>query len=273
MKKYLTLLLLSAIGTSGVFAAEDMRFVTTLSAPLAVFDKVETSTAAEPAKAAKATVGVLSSGAFNTTLKLNGKDAKIHTMQMEKNSSFSSSSVPIWKTPRITVNKGGALTGKRLQATSFEFKGTGINTINSTNADVTSNISALTGTATETLNIKDKDWYQTVHEVPVAGQAAWGSITAGSDGTKTFTNILNYNSRGPTSTGSTTGKWKLVGTKQYTSCSAGSVLRDSCLDSATAGRTGNGLENVSCTGKCGVSCVYIPCVNNIFQEYTYTCTC
>ena len=274
MKKTIIFLSLLLTGVTTAFAVEDMRFVTTLSAPLAVFDKIETSTAAEPAKAAKASVGALSSTSFNTTLKLSNKNARIHNFQMEKNTNFTSSTLPIWKTPKIAVNKGGSLRGKKLQATAFDFKGSGVNSIISTNADITSNIAAASGTATENLYIANKIWYQSVENVPQAGNAAWGSVTAGSDGTKTFTNILNYNGPGPRATGASSGKWQLVSTTQYFSCSSGSVLRDTCQD--VAGRSGNGIANVSCT-LCGVSCSYIPCVstgaNYVYQEYKYTCTC
>lgn len=276
MKKYYLLIAL-LLGVSAAFAVEDMRFVTTLSAPLAVFDKVETSTAGEPAKAKKATIGVATTNSFNTTLKLNSKNALLRTLQVTNNTNISSSNLPVWKTPKITVNRGGALTGKQLQANAFNFTGSGVHTVSAgNNINVTNSISATSGTAKNSLSIADKNWYETVENVPTGGTAAgWKSITGGtSESQKTYTNILYYagNGYGPRSEGSSSGKWILQGTASYSTCTAGSVMRDSCTD--VAGVSGASIANTNCTSaRCGMSCVYIPCVSNVYVQYTYKCVC
>ena len=201
MKKHYLLILMLLLGVSGAFAVEDMRFVTTLSAPLAVFDKVETSAVNEPAKAKKATVGVLtrSDKSFNTTLRLSTKKAHLRTLQLSRNTTLSSTSVPQWKTPKIVVNNGASLTGKQLRADKFDFKGSNTNSVNADNVTVTNSMEVASVTATNELKIANKAWYQTVNSVPQGGDAVWNSLSGGSDGNKTFTNILYYSGTGPTS--------------------------------------------------------------------------
>ena len=283
MKKHYFIISALLLGVSAAFAVEDMRFVTTLSAPLAVFDKVETSSAAEPAKAKKATIGVTNnSGSFNTTLRLNSKNARMQTLQLNNNTNFGGN-VSEWKTPKISVSGGGSLTGKQLKATAFNFTGGGVNTITANNnIQVTSNIAAASATATNTLNIANKDWYQTSENVPTGGTATkWASLTAGtSDTQKTYTNILYYgdNAHGPRSGNASSGKWTLKSTAQYGNCVAGDspLGGDSCA--SVAGKSGASIANTTCAGSlCGVSCLYTPCQysnpNYIYVQYTYTCQC
>lgn len=284
MKKYYLLSVLLLAGATGAFAVEDMRFVTTLSAPLAVFDKVETSMVNQPATATKATIGVLtrSDKSFNTTVTLSTKKAHLRTLELSNNTNLKSTTVPQWKTNKIAVKNSGSLTGKQLKSNNFTFTNANtsetasVHTLGANNITVTDSSKSLTlasATATNELKIANKAWYQTVNSVPVAGNAVWETFSnAGSEGNKTFTNVLHYHGRGPSS-GASSGKWNLTQTRVSTSCVYGTsgVLTDSCQ--AVAGRSGSSVANTSCTS-CGASCVYTPCMSgNYYQENTYTCVC
>jgi len=285
MKKYYFIISVLLLGVSAAFAVEDMRFVTTLSAPLAVFDKVETAVATDPAKAKKATIGVTNStGSFNTTLKLDGKKAHLRTLQLAGNTTIknNSGSVTQWKTPKIAVKGGGSLTGKQLKATAFTFSEGSDNSVHTiqanNNVQVTGNIAAASGTATNSLNIANRNWYETVENVPTGGTATqWGSLTGGtSDSTKTYSNVLFYgdNSHGPRSGSSTSGHWLLDKTTKYSNCTAGDPPLHTDYD-CTSGAT---ISGTACAAsQCGKICLYTPCEysnpNYVFVQYKYVCTC
>jgi len=275
MKRYgmFFALLFAAGGVS--FATEDMHFITTLSAPIAVFDKVEASSVNEPARAKKATIGVVTdSSSFNTNVKLSTKRAHLRTLELNKNTTLRSTNVTSWTTPKISVRSSGSITGKRLAANTFDFKGGGLNRVNASNVSIGSNTTVASATASNTLNIANRPWYQTVNSVPTGGDAAWTDFTVNFNGSnKTFNKILNYAGGGPSS-GATSGTWGWTNVNTYSSCSAGSVMQDTCL--SIAGHSGNGLQGMTCT-QCGVTCKYTPCQQMsggyVYQEYTYECSC
>ena len=105
MKKYCVLVGLLLAGTGFLFAAEEMQFQTTLSAPIAVFDKVEATNAAQYAVAEKATIGVLTrdSKGINANVTLKGHDARLASLELTSRTNLKSNNVPIWKTPKMTL--------------------------------------------------------------------------------------------------------------------------------------------------------------------------
>lgn len=193
MKKYYLFVGL-LLGVSVGFAQEDMQFVTTLSAPIAVFDKVETTDASNYATAKKVTVGVFtrSGQGFNSNVVLKGKKARFNTLELSNNTQVSGSNSPVWKTPNITLRKGGNLSGKQLLTNNLNFTSTGVHTVYADNTiQVAKDVNLATAKAENSLIVGSKKWYETVEKPSNGGNAQWGSICSGNANVET-SNVLFF---------------------------------------------------------------------------------
>ena len=138
MKKYCVLVGLLLAGTGFLFAAEEMQFQTTLSAPIAVFDKVEATNAAQYAVAEKATIGVLTrdSKGINADVTLKGHDARLASLELTSRTNLKSNNVPIWKTPKMTLRPGGTVRGKQLLLKRLNLHENNVHQVKATDGEI-----------------------------------------------------------------------------------------------------------------------------------------
>ena len=286
MKKsfVLTVLALFAAGYVSAEPAKDPRtaevlFKTTLSAPIGVFEKVETR---QQSRATQASIGVATSNAKYTgaSVTLNG-ESSINTLNMNQNTTLASKDTAVWRTPTIKVYGGGQLNGGVLMAKSIRYAGDLGGTLKSGWATF-GTVNTIDGSVTNTLQISRSPWYVKEKTSPGANQTAtWQNfqgVGAGGSGTVNYTGVLAIDAGSGSSSssggGKSTGTWKVDSANTHSDGACGtanfSVMASTCgtLYKASSPQPAGETCDV-----CGKSCIYKKCISHQSMLYTYKCVC
>ena len=182
------------LGAPLCFAAEDMQFVTTLSTPIGVFDRVEVIDTGTVSTAKKATIGVITRAeraqGINTNVELKGNDAYIGQLSVSSGTNLNSETLPVWKTPRIDINKGGSVVGKQVLTDTFTFpSGAGTHTVEATETVKVGGGMSLGSMDLQDLYVGDNKLYFTVPK-NANGELAEGALPPVNSGTATWTKFV-----------------------------------------------------------------------------------
>lgn len=180
-------------GTAGFCAQDDGKgtnviFNTTLSAPIAVFNQVDTISDDKPAKAAGAGIGV--AGKTDTsTLKVQNQ-SNISTLELQNNATLTSSgndSVPKWETNNMIIKGGGNITGKNLGTPILAMEPISSNAIINVNGEMKVTNSSMVLSTTNVGSALNwggsKDSFTVSNPKPGVTSAGWPAVKSGD---KTF---------------------------------------------------------------------------------------
>jgi len=168
----------------------NMKFVTALSSPIGVFNKVEVVNPYVPTTANKVTIGVAASKPITTNITLREKKGYIGVLEMGTNTTIAGN-IPFWRTPTIHLNAGGDIKGRQLLAKTLSLSAANKHVLKAPEGEIRVG-SALELYKAEVNKIKQNKvlWYKEAESMPDKGTASWVKVVLSEDTTTPYPVIV-----------------------------------------------------------------------------------